>query len=145
MATNEPSPRPLAGACLCGHVRFTLEPPVLFSAHCHCSMCRRGHGAMYVTWIGIPYARFRITAGAERLVRYRSSDHGTRTFCGACGSTLFCESTHHPDWIDIVRATVEDDAGLAPQAHFFFDDRASWEVMADSLPRFGGASGTEPR
>ena len=38
------------GGCLCGAVRFSLELPSKWCAHCHCSMCRRAHGAGYVTW-----------------------------------------------------------------------------------------------
>ncbi|HYR97186.1 MAG TPA: GFA family protein [Candidatus Binatus sp.] len=137
--------RRVPGGCLCGAVRFDIELPALFCAHCHCSMCRRAHGAGYVTWTAAPYERFRVVAGADRLVRYRSSEHGTRTFCGTCGSTLFCESTNHPAWIDIVVANLDGDVGLAPQAHFYFDDRASWTRVADELPRFGGTTGVEPQ
>jgi hypothetical protein len=135
----------VSGGCLCGAVRFEVALPVLFCAHCHCSMCRRWHGAGYATWIGVPYEGFRVVEGEERLARYRSSDHGTRTFCGTCGSALFCESTNHPGWIDIVLTSLDGEVGLAPQAHFYFDDRAAWVRTGDDLPRFGGASGTEPR
>ena len=144
MGGAQPPARTVAGSCLCGAVRFAIEPPVLFCAHCHCTMCRRAHGAAYVTWVGVPYARLRVVAGEERLVRHRSSEHGTRSFCGGCGSSLFCESTNHPDWIDVVLANLEGDVGVAPQAHFYFDDRADWVRVADDLPRFGGKSGTEP-
>ena len=37
------------GGCLCGDVRFTVDWPSKWIAHCHCSMCRRAHGAAYVT------------------------------------------------------------------------------------------------
>ena len=145
METREGEGGEVGGGCFCGAVRFALRPPTLFCAHCHCSMCRRTHGAGYVTWIGVPYAQFAIAAGADRLVRYRSSDHGTRSFCGRCGSTLFCESTNHPDWIDVVLANVDGPIDRAPQGHFFFDDRAPWTEVGDALPRFGGPSGMEPR
>jgi hypothetical protein len=134
----------VSGACLCGAVRFAVEPPTLFCAHCHCTMCQRAHGAGYVTWFAVPYERFRVLAGEDRLVRYRSSEHGTRSFCGTCGSTLFCESTNHPDWLDIVLANMEGAIDRPPGGHFYFDDRARWVTVADDLPRFGGKSGTEP-
>lgn len=133
------------GACLCGAVRFAVELPTLFCAHCHCSMCRRGHGAVYVTWFGVPCERLRVLAGADRLVRYRSSEHGTRSFCGVCGSTLFCESTNHPQYLDVVLANMEGPIDQPPGAHFFFDDRAGWVAIGDALPRFGGTTGVEPR
>ena len=132
------------GSCFCSAVRFAVELPSLFCGHCHCSMCRRAHGAGYVTWFGVPFERFKFLSGRERLVRYRSSDHGTRSFCGTCGSTLFCESTRHPDSIDIVLANMAGKIDRAPQAHVYFDDRADWVQIADDLPRFGGTTGMEP-
>src|SRR5262245_1350168 len=51
------------GGCLCGAVRFTVTLPTLFCGHCHCSMCRRNHGAAYVTWIALPRAQLCIDSG----------------------------------------------------------------------------------
>ena len=42
------------GSCFCGAVRFSAQLPSLFCGHCHCSMCRRSHGAGYVTWFAVP-------------------------------------------------------------------------------------------
>ena len=139
-----PTSPAVTGGCFCGAVRFEVGLPTLFCAHCHCSMCRRTHGAGYVTWFAVPYERYRLITGGDRLVRYRSSEHGTRTFCGVCGSTLFCESTNHPDWIDIVLANLDGPIDRPPQAHFYFDDRADWVQVGDDLPRFGGKTGREP-
>ena len=133
------------GACLCGALRFEVTLPTLFCAHCHCSMCRRNHGAGFVTWFGVPRTGLRITAGESALVRYRSSEHGTRSFCGRCGSSLFCESTRRPDHVDVVLAAVQAPIDRKPQTHVHFDDRADWIEVADALPRLGGASGFEPR
>ena len=132
------------GSCFCGRVRFAFDLPTEFCAHCHCSMCRRAHGAGYVTWIGVPVKGFRLTAGEPLLARYRSSDHGTRSFCATCGSTLFCESTHHPERIDIVLANVSGKIDRRPAAHVYFSDRADWVEANDGLPRLGGKSGVEP-
>jgi hypothetical protein len=135
----------VTGRCFCGAVRFAVELPTLFCAHCHCSMCRRIHGAAYVTWFRIPYARFHLLAGAERLVRFPSSDHGTRSFCGACGAPLLCESTRHPELLDVTLASLDGPLDRQPQFHVFFDDRAPWTHVGDDLPRLGGPSGLEPR
>jgi hypothetical protein len=107
-------------------------------------MCQRNHGAGYVTWLGVPRDQLRVEKGEERLVRYDSSDHGCRSFCGGCGTSLFCESTHHPDQVDIPLANMHGPIDLAPQAHVYFDDRADWVFADDGLPRLGGESGMEP-
>ncbi len=133
-----------SGACLCDAVCFEIRLPALFCAHCHCSLCRRAHGAGYVTWIGVLTHSFRLLAGQDHLVRYRSSEHGTRSFCKTCGSTLFFTSAHHPDRIDVVLANVKAGADLQPQFHAYFDDRASWVRVDDGLPRLGGPTGLEP-
>ncbi len=136
--------RTINGACLCEAVRFEVDLPTLFCAHCHCTMCQRAHGAGYVTWIGVPYERFRLVEGAERLIEYKSSDHGRRRFCGTCGSSLFCESSHHPDVIDLVLANLEEPIDRTPDAHFYYEDRAAWVDGEDALPRFGGPTGNKP-
>lgn len=139
-----PFPEPVSGACLCGALRFRIELPTLFCVHCHCSMCRRSHGAGYVTWFAVPRSQFRIETGAEEMRRYTSSEHGTRSFCGRCGSSLFCELDEQPDHIDIVLANMEAPIDRLPQSHTWFDHRADWVTIDDPLPRLGGASGLEP-
>ncbi len=134
----------VAGACLCGAVRFRAQLPSLFCAHCHCSLCRRSHGAGYVTWFAVPRAQLELDAGAAELVRYASSEHGSRSFCGRCGSSLFCESALHPDRVDVVLANMQGPIDRAPQLHVWFDDRADWVFADDGLPRLGGPSGMEP-
>ena len=143
-AEAPPGKSAVTGSCLCESVRFELTLPTQFCAHCHCSMCRRNHGAAFVTWVVALKARFRITAGDSLIVRYRSSEHGTRSFCSRCGSTLFCESTNHPERIDVVLANMHDAIDQEPGAHVYFDDRAQWVSVADALPKLGGKTGLEP-
>jgi len=139
------TPAPVSGQSYCGAVAFTATPPTLFCAHCHCTMCRRLHGAAFVTWFGVPYERFRIVRGDADLVRFRSSEHGTRSFCRHCGSSLFCESTNHPDWIDIVLANVDAPADWLPDMQIFVDDGVAWGDLASAEHRLGGTTGMEPR
>jgi hypothetical protein len=134
----------VSGSCFCGAVQFEVRTPTLGCAHCHCTMCRRAHGAVYVTWIAVPYTQFSLAKGEELLTRFRSSEHGTRSFCSRCGSSLFCESTHHPDNIDIVLANLHGPIDREPQVHVYYDDRASWSAIGDRLPRLGGKTGLEP-
>lgn len=141
-ATNEKATVP--GSCFCGAVRFEVTLPTLVCVNCHCSMCRRSHGAAYVTWFTLPKARCRVTAGEGELTRYRSSDHGTRSFCRRCGSALFFETSQREDQVDIPLANMAAAIDRTPQLHIFVDDRAEWLEVSDSLPRLGGSTGTEP-
>ena len=125
----------VSGSCLCGAVEFHVELPTLFCGHCHCSICRRNHGAAYVTWFGVLYEQFEIDQGIDVLVRHASSEHGSRRFCGKCGSSLFCENTQHPDHIDIVLANMDGPIDKAPQFHGYWESRADWAQVGDELPR----------
>ncbi|HEX9772055.1 MAG TPA: GFA family protein [Steroidobacteraceae bacterium] len=116
----------VAGGCLCGAVRFRIALPPKWCAHCHCSMCRRAHGAGFVTWVGSAREDFRLESGANELRRYQSSAQATRSFCGRCGSMLFFESGHWPDEIHVTLAHLDASAGLEPQAHAYWSSRAPW-------------------
>ena len=114
------------GGCLCGAVRYRIDLPPLWVAHCHCSMCRRAQGAGFVTWVGAAEDGFVLESGADVLGRYQSSAAATRSFCGRCGSPLFFQSRRWPGEIHVTLATLDDPAGLEPQAHAYWSSRAPW-------------------
>ncbi len=134
----------VSGSCFCGAIRFSVRPPTMFCGHCHCSMCRRSHGAGYVTWLAVARDQFRIDSGESELARFRSSEHGVRSFCKRCGSSLFCETSHQPDVVDVVLANMQGPIDRRPECHVYFDNRIDWVAVDDGLPRLGGATGMEP-
>jgi hypothetical protein len=137
-------PELLRGSCLCGGVRFELEPPTRFCAHCHCSICRRAHGAPLVTWAGVPHDKFRISAGRELLGSYASSPEAKRSFCSRCGSSLLFESSRWPAEVHVAVANIDSKLDRPVSAHVFFDDRADWFELDAPLVRLGGITGMEP-
>jgi hypothetical protein len=134
----------VVGACLCEAVRFEISLPTLFCGHCHCTMCQRNHGAAYVTWFSVAPEQLEILSGEETLVRYASSKHGSRTFCSACGTSLFCRNDGHPDRVDIPLANMQGGIDRAPQLHIHVGTAAHWAHSEDGLPRLGGKTGLEP-
>lgn len=130
------------GGCFCGAIEFEIEMPTKFCGHCHCSMCRRPHGASYVTWVGISPEQFVIVKGKENIKTFKSSENGTRSFCQVCGSQMFCQT--HTDIIDIAMASLHGEIDREPEAHWYFDSRAEWTSINDDLPKLGGEDGTKP-
>ncbi len=132
------------GGCVCGAVRFELALPSKFCAHCHCSNCRRAHGAAFVT-----YAVFRKdqleVSGSDHLTRYVTETGATRGFCGRCGTTMFYEGPRWKGEVHVALATIEDPIDRAPSAHVYVDHRAPWHEISDELPRYGGETGTEKK
>lgn len=113
-------------------------------AHCHCSTCRRAHGAGFVTWAGFPAERFHVVAGAEDRVRWRTETGATRSFCRNCGSTLLYEGPRWEGEVHVAFANFEDTGDLMPQAHAYADRSPAWCPITDDLPRYGGPDGNEP-
>jgi len=111
-------------------------------------MCRRPHGASFVTWTAVPPEQFRVTGGQDQLKTYVSSEYGRRQFCGTCGSQMFCWHEHEdgspPKMIDVTVASLHDDIDRCPEMHIFYDSRANWTQVSDELPKLGGKTGTEP-
>ena len=134
----------ITGSCLCGRVAFEAELPSLFVVHCHCTMCRRAHGAGYVTWIAVREDGFRITAGADDVVDFQSSEHTTRSFCKSCGASMFCNDQRHENVIDLTLANLHGPADQPPGGHYYFDTHAPWAPIDDALPKFGGTTDTDP-
>jgi hypothetical protein len=125
----------VTGGCLCGAVRFHAALPAKWVAHCHCSMCRRAHGAGFVTWAGFPADAVAIDSGEDVLHRYRSSAQATRSFCSRCGSMLFFESGHWPGETHVTLASLDSADGLVPQAHSYWSNRVPWAIQdAAGLP-----------
>ena len=138
------SEQTIQGQCLCGGVKFEADLPAKWCAHCHCTFCRRAHGAPFVTWAGFAEERVRMLAGEDLLVNFKATPQATRSFCRACGGQIFFQGDRWPGEIHIARALLEETADLRPTAHSYFSDKASWMEVPDSLPKRGGESGIEP-
>lgn len=132
-----------AGGCLCGGVRYRIEGPLPPGGHCHCASCRRATGAVAVTWVTVPLARFRIVKGAAAV--YRSSPPVERTFCPACGSSLTYFTRNAPDEIDVTLATLDDAAALPPDRHTFHGERLPWLRLDEHLVAYPGLTPPDRR
>jgi len=140
-------PSTIRGRCLCGAVRIALEPPTLFASHCHCESCRHAHAAAFVTWTGVPDARFEVVQGEAGITRFPSSPGAFRCFCSACGTVMFTyyEPTH-ADFGDAAGSTyvpvavLEDPLDRAPDSHVSFEEAVAWFPFRDELPRYEAKS-----
>lgn len=125
------------GSCLCGAVTYEAAGPFDMMAHCHCSMCRKHHGAMFATFLCAPLAGFRWISGEDAVVVYESSDNGHRPFCRRCGSVVPMVMTNM-DLVFLLAGNLEDDPGIRPEMHIFTGSRASWYQITDLLPQHAG-------
>jgi hypothetical protein len=124
------------GSCLCGAVRYEIAEPFEEMHHCHCSRCRKAHGAAFATFARTKRASLRFLAGEEKLRHFRSSPAVQRSFCGSCGSNLLGQFDALPQAVWVAVGSLDDDPGMHPQAHIFVGSKASWHTITDELPQF---------
>lgn len=123
----------IKGSCLCGTVRYEVTGPVEVVGHCHCSICRKSHGAAFATWMIINSDQFRWTSGVESVAEYESSPGRERCFCKRCGSPL--AASHAGQVTEVVLGTADGDPGVRPREHIFVGSKAPWYEITDSLPQ----------
>jgi hypothetical protein len=126
------------GSCLCGAVHFEVRLPSKWCAHCHCNMCRKAHGAGYVTWVGFESDHFRLVTGDHHLSWFESSNGARRGFCSDCGSTMLFESERWPGETHVAMGCIDDPIDRKPQANSFFDAHVDWMPIDEALKVFSG-------
>jgi hypothetical protein len=122
------------GACLCGAVAFTVAPPYRWFAHCHCSMCRKQHGSLFNTSLGVAQRAFHWLRGADDIAHYRATAAFERPFCRHCGSKVPALS-HDAHYWHVPAGSLDGDMGARPRAHIFVASRSPLAELDDVLPR----------
>jgi hypothetical protein len=127
----------ITGACLCGSVRYEADDHSQQLTHCHCSMCRKHHGAPFASFVEAEPMALRWLAGEERVVSYPSSPLRVRRFCAECGSVV-------PEPLDdrllLPAGNLAGDLSDARGVHVFVRSKPAWHVIADALPRHEAAA-----
>lgn len=110
------------GSCLCGAVTFTLDNVPEKTGACHCSMCRKVSGGVY---LGLEVPTENVIFHTDKgLSCYASSEWAERGFCGTCGSSLFYRVTapgpHHGVY-HFGFGSLDDPSGIALTDEIFID------------------------
>ena len=116
----------MTGGCLCGGVRFELEPPVRNVLVCHCSLCRRS-GTLAGAYTAVSLEALRLAA-EETLRWYVDVNERRRGFCGTCGATLFWTRAGDAT-ISVSAGALDGPTGLVTEGHIYVADAADWESV----------------
>ena len=121
------------GHCECGKVSFEADGPIEDFSHCHCSQCRRMHGAAYATFAGVARKGFRYLSGEDALSTYASSSTHERVFCSICGSNILVALTDEPDAIYLSMGAIEGNPPHPEGYHIYVGSKAPWHEINDDL------------
>ena len=126
----------IIGHCECGRIRFEADGEIEDFSHCHCSQCRRLHGAAYATFAGVPRNKFRYLTGANDTSTYSSSDTHDRIFCSVCGSNIMVALDEEPDVYYLSMSALDGDPPRPPGYHIYVGSKAPWHDINDDLRQY---------
>jgi hypothetical protein len=137
---------PIRGSCLCGGIKFEIAGPLSTPLNCHCSQCRKQHGAAFRSRVRVLAKDFRFLQGEHLLKFYESPRGYLRGFCGGCGSPILnrngpnwkppAEFPAGPDQYGIPLAVLDDPTPVRPALHCFVASKAPWFEITDDLPQY---------
>ncbi len=126
----------LTGKCLCEKIVYEINGPLGPIVNCHCSMCRRWHGAAFRTRCTVESNNFKWIKGEEYLSKYYSSETIIKTFCQICGSNLISIYEDRPEYVGLPIGALEQDPGDRPKANIFVASKSPWYEITDGLPQY---------
>ena len=125
----------IRGSCLCGKIKYEIRGRPYFINHCHCSICRKAHGAAFGSFLQASLDLFDWTSGEEMVTRFESYPGNERCFCSECGANMPVTRSWE-NRVVIPAGTLDDDPGVRPVLHIFTGSKAPWYEIRDDLPQF---------
>ncbi len=123
------------GSCLCGAIEYQVELIEGMVFNCHCSLCRKSHGAAFATQAFAQGETLEFTKGEDLLSEYQGKK-GIRAFCGACGSRLMNYLPDKKDYLSVALSCLDGDVEVRPVSHVFVGSKACWFEPSDDIPSF---------
>ncbi|WP_108573809.1 GFA family protein [Pseudomonas sp. GV047] len=124
------------GSCLCAAVSYELSTRPKAVSHCHCSQCRKGHGAAFASYGSVPRSALQILSDSIHIKSYASSATVSREFCVQCGSALFWSRSQgeFASWVSIALGTLDTPFLPRKQEHVHLDSAAHLYVPTNPCP-----------
>jgi len=126
----------LTGRCLCEGIAYEIRGELGPIFNCHCSKCRRWHGAAFRTRATINAHQFSWLKGEDLLARYHSSEFVVKHFCKVCGSNLISTYDNDPNKIGVPLGGLEQAPSNRPEGHFWVGSKSPWHEITDGLPQY---------
>lgn len=110
----------MTGHCLCGAVRITVARHHGSTAACHCRMCQRWTGSLFLSLVA-PADAVQVTGA---VAAYPSTAFAERAFCPRCGSHLWLRQTDEQNAGYELMPGLFDAARDIPLTSEIYTDRA---------------------
>ncbi len=129
------------GSCLCGQISFDVTGFSNEAAACHCTMCRKFHGAAFGTLVEVEGLRW--LSGEALLQEYVGDNGSVRQFCSSCGSSLaFLARGASRDQLELAISSFDDEIPVKIDIHIYTDYKANWFDPPEDLPQYPEGRGS---
>ncbi|NQZ30623.1 MAG: GFA family protein [Oceanospirillaceae bacterium] len=123
------------GSCLCGVVKFSVTAFNPQVGNCHCSMCRKFHGAAFATLVSVSNLNW--SSGQSLLKDFTAANGTIRTFCSQCGSSIgFRVKGASLGAMEVAIATFDADIPVKVDAQIYTDNKANWCELQKDITAF---------
>jgi len=120
------------GSCLCRRVKFQVTGFSPQAANCHCTMCRKFHGAAFGTLV--PVKELEWVSGLDLLKEYVAPNGTIRSFCGECGSSIgFRVKGADINSIELAIGTFDEDIPVEVNGQIYTKFKANWTNLHEGL------------
>jgi hypothetical protein len=127
----------LRGRCLCGAVRFTVNPPFVDAGRCHCKRCQIRTGQASSLVARVPGSALTITDGEHELRVWRPQTGNPKWFCALCGTHVFAGELDGQGAVGLRPGTFDEMPDVQPRWHVWVSSKPAWDTLPDDgLPRY---------
>lgn len=122
----------MTGGCQCGRVRYRVTVENDDAYLCHCRMCQRATGGVFIAFKNVKKAA---VTWEREPDRFASSPIAERGFCSACGTPLtfaFPDSAN----IDLTVGSFDAPGRFVPRHHFGVESIHEAWLDTGGLPRY---------
>lgn len=122
-------------SCRCGAIQFEAEiiPDKIYN--CHCSQCRKSHGATFATQTFAKGDTLKFHQGEDLISEYKEQ-RGIRAFCSRCGSRLMNYAEDKRLYLSIAIASINSGLNQGPVAHAYVSAKAQWHQPSTDIPAY---------
>jgi hypothetical protein len=121
----------LTGGCQCGAVRYALYAEPASADICHCRMCQKAMGNLFMAVASVPREKFAWTAGTPAV--WQSSAVAERGFCAKCGTPLSFRYLSGAR-ISVTTGSLDQPVRARPTAQLGIESRVPWFSDLAALP-----------
>ena len=123
----------VAGGCLCGRVRYTVEGEPNFAAVCHCRSCQRYTGSAFEPLMVFPSEAVKVQGDLSTYDdKADSGKFVHRRFCPNCGSGVMAVADAMPGVTMVLAGSLDEPAFFKPSVEIFCASAQPWMLEPSS-------------